>query len=119
MAICEQIGDPATSKGPVERQVVRIVTPGTLTDEALLESDRENLLAALSRHQGRFGLAVLELSSGRFRVQELADDEALTSELEGSFLALAVFQDGINFDSADQMPTYVLLMVLGNQDRPI
>jgi DNA mismatch repair protein MutS len=48
VAICEQIGDPATSKGPVERRVVRIVTPGTLTDEALLRTPRDNLLAARS-----------------------------------------------------------------------
>ncbi len=50
IAICEQIGDPATSKGPVERKVVRIVTPGTVTDEALLEDRRDNLLVAISTH---------------------------------------------------------------------
>ncbi len=49
VAICEQIGDPATSKGPVERKVVRVLTPGTLTDEALLDSKQENLLVAISR----------------------------------------------------------------------
>src|SRR5690606_1484777 len=47
VAICEQIGDPAKSKGPVERQVVRVVTPGTITDEALLEDRRDTLLAAV------------------------------------------------------------------------
>ncbi len=51
MAICEQIGDPAKSKGPVERKVVRLVTPGTLTDEALLDDRRENLLAAIAEGQ--------------------------------------------------------------------
>ena len=56
VAICEQIGDPATSKGPVEREVVRIITPGTLTEEALLESRNENLLVALYQHKGRYGL---------------------------------------------------------------
>ncbi|HXH03259.1 MAG TPA: DNA mismatch repair protein MutS [Candidatus Competibacteraceae bacterium] len=82
VAICEQIGDPNTSKGPVERQVVRIVTPGTLTDEALLEERRDNLLLALHRQGERWGLAHLELSGGRFIVTEVEDEEALASELE-------------------------------------
>ncbi|MFA5531688.1 MAG: DNA mismatch repair protein MutS, partial [Thiohalomonadaceae bacterium] len=82
VAICEQIGDPAASKGPVERKVVRIVTPGTVTDEALLEERRDNLLCAVHEHAGRFGLAVLDVASGRFTVAELDGDEALLSELE-------------------------------------
>ena len=82
VAICEQTGDPATSKGPVERKVVRIVTPGTVTDEALLEERQDNLLAALWEHKGRHGLAALNLGSGRFTVQELNDAEALAGELE-------------------------------------
>ncbi|MEN8213417.1 MAG: DNA mismatch repair protein MutS [Pseudomonadota bacterium] len=81
VAICEQIGDPATSKGPVERKVVRIVTPGTVTDEALLEERRDNLLAALFHDKG-YGLAVLDLGSGRFTVQQVENREALVSELE-------------------------------------
>ncbi|WP_421621285.1 DNA mismatch repair protein MutS [Alkalilimnicola ehrlichii] len=82
VAICEQIGDPDNSKGPVERQVVRIVTPGTLTDEALLEERQSNILAALSCHQSRWGLASLELSSGRFSLTEPADEQALAADLE-------------------------------------
>ena len=82
VAICEQIGDPATSKGPVERQVMRIITPGTVTDEALLQERRDNLLCALSQHDDRYGLASLDISSGRFTVMELEGDEALSSELE-------------------------------------
>ncbi|MTW20805.1 DNA mismatch repair protein MutS [Allochromatium palmeri] len=82
VAICEQVGDPATSKGPVERQVTRIVTPGTLTDEALLEERRENLLLAIAEGQSGLGLATLELSSGRFSVLEVGSHEALMSELE-------------------------------------
>ena len=70
VAICEQIGDPAKSKGPVERQVVRVVTPGTVTDEALLEQRRETLLAALVRDGERCGLAWLDLAAGRFSVLE-------------------------------------------------
>ena len=82
VAICEQIGDPAKSKGPVERQVVRVVTPGTVTDEAFLEERRDTLLASVYQDGGRFGLAWLELSSGRFSVLEADGEDALTSELE-------------------------------------
>ncbi|HBA65282.1 MAG TPA: DNA mismatch repair protein MutS, partial [Methylococcaceae bacterium] len=66
VAICEQIGDPATSKGPVERKVVRIVTPGTVTDEALLEDRKDNLLVALHVADSKFGIAALDVTSGRF-----------------------------------------------------
>src|SRR5262245_12471280 len=82
VAICEQIGDPAKSKGPVDRQVVRVVTPGTVTDEALLEERRDTLLAALCLEDNAFGLAWLELSSGRFSVLEAKGVEALAAELE-------------------------------------
>src|SRR5512139_4142315 len=65
VAICEQIGHPATSKGPVERKVVRIVTPGTVTDSALLEEKRDNLLLALHQSRNEIGMAWLSLASGR------------------------------------------------------
>ncbi len=81
VAICEQIGDPATSKGPVERQVMRIVTPGTVTDEALLQERQDNLLAALYFHEDKFGLAWLDITSGRLRVTQESGTEALQSEL--------------------------------------
>ena len=81
IAICEQIGDPATSKGPVERQVVRIITPGTLTEESLLDERRDNLLAALHFQGDRYGLAWLDLSSGRFTVMELDHAVAVADEL--------------------------------------
>ena len=82
VAICEQIGDPATSKGPVERQVVRIVTPGTVSDEALMDERRDNLLAALTVQDGRYGLAWLDLTGGRFLLQQLDNHDALLAELE-------------------------------------
>ena len=82
VAICEQIGDPATSKGPVERKVVRIVTPGTVTDEALMEERRDNLLVAITEPHDGFGLAHLDLGSGRFVVQQLSSESQLFSELE-------------------------------------
>jgi len=82
VAICEQIGDPARARGPMERQVVRVVTPGTVTDDALLEQRRETLLAALLTERNRFGLAWLELSSGRFTVLESDESGAMEAELE-------------------------------------
>lgn len=82
VAICEQIGDPATSKGPVERQVVRIITPGTISDEALLDERRDNLVGAVLGDEKLFGLATLDITSGRFSVQELKTWENLLAELE-------------------------------------
>src|ERR1700675_2946678 len=82
VAICEQRGDPGKTKGPMEREVVRIVTPGTITDEALLEERRDNVLASVYGQDGRFGLAWLDLSAGRFTVMEVADSQALDAEIE-------------------------------------
>jgi DNA mismatch repair protein MutS len=82
VAICEQIGDPAKSKGPVDRQVVRVITPGTLVEDALLERGRESLLAALVFDGERHGLAWLDLASGRFSVSELGDATEVDAELE-------------------------------------
>ena len=82
VVICEQVGDPATSKGPVERQVVRIITPGTVSDEALLDERRDNLLAAVLGDERLFGLAVLDITSGSFSVLEIPGWENLLAELE-------------------------------------
>lgn len=82
VAICEQIGDPALAKGPVERKVVRIVTPGTVTDAALLEERRDNLLLAIAAGaHGSYGLAWVDLSSGRFLLSEVPNAETLAAEL--------------------------------------
>ncbi len=81
VAICEQIGDPATAKGPVERKVIRIITPGTLTDAALLEDKRDCIVLALSLHKSTLGLAWLNLAAGQLRMLETSPDN-LMSELE-------------------------------------
>ena len=81
VAIAEQIGDPAASKGPVEREVVRIVTPGTLTDESLLEARQDALILAISLGKTGYGLAWLDVSSGRFLVSEVEDEIALEAEV--------------------------------------
>ncbi|KAE9540136.1 DNA mismatch repair protein MutS [Ursidibacter maritimus] len=82
VAICEQVGDPNTSKGPVERKVVRIVTPGTVSDEALLPERQDNLVACVYQEKTTFALATLDMTSGRFLISELANKEALSAELQ-------------------------------------
>ncbi len=117
VALCEQIGDPATSKGPVERQVVRVITPGTLTDDALLDARRDNLVAAVCRGhdpghghghgqgqgqgQDAFGLAWLDLSAGRFCLTELATITDLHAELARLGVAELLVEDGLDFPAAD------------------
>ena len=81
VAICEQIGDPALAKGLVERKVVRIVTPGTVTDEALLDERRDTLLMAVSRGKSGYGLAWADLAGGRFLVNQVDGDDQLLAEL--------------------------------------
>ena len=93
VAICEQIGDPATSKGPVERKVVRVITPGTVSDEALLTDRQDNLIVAIVDNQSpqaklktssapAFGLAYLDMASGRFVLTEPQTTEQLQAELQ-------------------------------------
>ena len=81
VVICEQIGDPATSTGPVERAVSRIITPGTITDEALLQAGKDNILIAISQLKNTYGLAQVELSSGQFYIEEITSSEQLISEV--------------------------------------
>ncbi len=82
VAIAEQIGDPNETKGPVERKVVRVVTPGTLTDESLLDASGDALIVSVVRRQLSAGIAWMDLSSGRFLVTEVEGDEALSAELQ-------------------------------------
>ncbi|UEM41461.1 DNA mismatch repair protein MutS [Pectobacterium aquaticum] len=99
VAICEQVGDPATSKGPVERKVVRIVTPGTISDEALLQEKQDNLLAAIWQDGRGFGYATLDISSGRFRVSEPDDRETMAAELQRTNPAELLYPE--SFESMD------------------
>jgi DNA mismatch repair protein MutS len=98
VAICEQRGDPGKTKGPMDREVVRIVTPGTVTDEALLEERRDNVLASVCGQEGRYGLAWLDLSAGRFSVMELANLAALEAEVERLRPAEILAPDGAQPD---------------------
>jgi DNA mismatch repair protein MutS len=101
VAVCEQVGDPAASKGPVERQVVRVVTPGTLTDEAFLDSKRDNILCAIDYKATEFfGLAYIDLSIGRFCVLEMSGISALISELQRIRPSEILISDDFPFESA-------------------
>ncbi|MFH7585444.1 DNA mismatch repair protein MutS [Oceanimonas smirnovii] len=97
VAICEQIGDPATSKGPVERQVVRIVTPGTLSDEALLNERQDNCLAAVYHDGERFGFGILDVSTGRFVINQFDKEETLTAELQRTQPAELLYPEGFDW----------------------
>jgi len=99
VVICEQIGDPATSKGPVERAVARIVTPGTLTDAALLDEKRDTLLLAVSMTRQLAGLAWINLASGEFRVCEVAPPK-LAATLERIRPAEIVLPESLAADFA-------------------
>lgn len=98
VAICEQIGDATTSKGPVERQVVRVITPGTLSDAALLEEKQERLLVAVSALNNQTGIASLDMSSGRFTLLELDSAEALLNELTRLNPAELLVEEGNTLD---------------------
>src|SRR6266850_1962337 len=97
VAICEQIGDPALAKGPVDRQVTRIVTPGTLTDSSLLEDKADNILLALTRDKSTIGLAWLSLAGGTLRVAEIAP-QALNNELRRIAPAEVLAAEGVVLD---------------------
>ncbi|MEE9452200.1 MAG: DNA mismatch repair protein MutS [Gammaproteobacteria bacterium] len=99
VAICEQIGDPATSKGPVERKVMRIVTPGTVSDEALLEERQDNLIVAIYSQKDQFGMAHLDITSGRFHILQCQGQEALNSELERLQAAELLISDDATYKS--------------------
>jgi DNA mismatch repair protein MutS len=111
VAICEQVGEVGKGKGPVERKVVRVVTPGTVTDEALLDERRETLLAAVCGAGGEFGLAWLDLSAGRFTVMQVGGRDALVAELERLRPAELLLPDGLE-------PTAIGSPPCGTRHRP-
>jgi len=97
IAICEQIGDPATSKGPVERKVVRIVTPGTISEEALLVDKQDNLIVAIAQNNDDFGIAHLDISSGRFIVSQVNTSEQLQAEIERLSPAELLYSESFSY----------------------
>jgi DNA mismatch repair protein MutS len=107
VAICEQIGDPATSKGPVERKVLRVVTPGTVTDAGMLDAKRESLLVSVHLSAQRAGVAWLDLAGGRLSATDvpLTDLAALLDRIAPSEL---VYPDGQTFAARDNVPMRAL-----------
>ncbi|HYL25767.1 MAG TPA: DNA mismatch repair protein MutS, partial [Burkholderiales bacterium] len=97
VAICEQVGDVASAKGPVDRQVTRIVTPGTLTDSALLDDKADNILLALTRDKASVGLAWLSLATGTLRVAEISPHN-LQNELRRIAPAEVLVTDGVHLE---------------------
>jgi DNA mismatch repair protein MutS len=93
VAVAEQIGDPATSKGPVDRKVVRVVTPGTVTDEALMDANRDHLLTAVCQLDDTFGIASLDMSSGRFTLVEANTVDQLQTQLQRLRPAELLFEE--------------------------
>jgi DNA mismatch repair protein MutS len=94
IAICEQVGDPKTSKGPVERKVQRIITPGTITEEALLDANNESLLVSIYSNKSGYAIASCELSSGRVNVLEVQDKDTLMSQIERLKPSEILIEDG-------------------------
>ena len=109
VAICEQIGDPATSKGPVERRVTRIVTPGTLAEDGLLDPDRESVLAGVHADGDGWGLSWLNVSSGEFFIQECGSTAELHAELGRIGAAELVAPEDVDIDADREITRRPLL----------
>ncbi|WP_408621550.1 DNA mismatch repair protein MutS [Celerinatantimonas sp. YJH-8] len=99
VAICEQMGDPATAKGPVERKVIRIVTPGTITDDALLDDRQDNLLVSICQHQQLFGLAWFDIGSGQFVINQFEGEDQLSAELQRLNPAELLYPDTFTYEA--------------------
>jgi len=104
VAICEQVGDPATSKGPVERKVVKVVTPGTVSDEALLVDRSDNLIVSVYENKNLFGLSYLDMTSGRFVLTEPKNIEQVQAELQRLNPAELLYNESFPF--ADELNQY-------------
>nr|WP_150142310.1 DNA mismatch repair protein MutS [Candidatus Enterovibrio escacola] len=112
VALCEQIGDSVIGKGLVERQVVRIITPGTVSDEALLSERVDNLLASIFMHGDRFGYATLDITSGRFLLSEPNTEEEMRAELQRTQPAELLYPEDFTHIS-------LIGMCKGSRRRPI
>jgi len=99
VAICEQTSDPATAKGPVDREVQRVITPGTLTEDGLLDADHDSIVAAVNPAGDGFGLAWLSLASGAFKVTEVGSGAALQNELERIHPAELLIPENYHLDT--------------------
>ncbi|HSX21038.1 MAG TPA: DNA mismatch repair protein MutS, partial [Gammaproteobacteria bacterium] len=118
VVICEQIGDPATSKGPVERKVTRILTPGTLSDEAFLDERQENIIACVFKFKNVYGLAALEFSTGRFAVQQTRDLATVHAELVRLKPVELLLPEGLDLASRDLANCALKFRPINEFDHP-
>lgn len=118
VVICEQIGDPATSKGPVERKVSRVITPGTLSDEAFLEERNENIIMCVYKFKNAYGIAALEFSTGRFTVNETRELNIVQAELARLKPAELLLPEGLNLDCKDILNCAVKYIPIDKFDYP-
>ena len=102
VAICDQIGDPATSKGLVERKVTRVVTPGTIIEDGLLQHNKENYLLAIDLSENLFGLAYLDLSSGYYIIQSCNSLDEMINEIDRIDPAEILIQEDEQIDLDDK-----------------
>jgi len=107
VAIGEQVGDPATSKGPVERRVVRVITPGTLTETGLLEAERDHWVAACSIKKKTIGLAYFNVAGGRLRLKQIEPD-ALVDELSRIAPSEILLPESISSEIREQLAQWSL-----------
>jgi len=98
VAICEQMSDPALTKGLVEREITRIVTPGTVTESCMLDENRNNYIGCIYGESGKFGLAFSDISTGAFFATLCSDPQNVASEL-GRFSPSEVMRYGQNVDA--------------------
>ena len=98
VAICDQVEDPATAKGLVKREVVRVITPGMIVENEYLEEKSNNYILALISEPNRFGLAYLDLSTGAFRVTESNQVERIVAEIQRVVPAEAIFPEAVRDD---------------------
>lgn len=108
VAVCEQVSDPATSKGLVKREVVRIVTPGTITDDNLLDHKRDNYICAICKLDNSIGIASIELGSGDFLLQAFSSEDGLLAEIERIKPAEIILQEHSElkfYRATDTQPT--------------
>ena len=103
VVICEQVGDPALSKGPVERKVVRIITPGTITEDILLNDRVANILLAIYKTKKAYGLASVELSSGQMNILEVDEKTLLEDIIEQYQPAEILLSEGFEYDSMESL----------------
>jgi DNA mismatch repair protein MutS len=117
VAVCEQIEDPKTARGVVDRAVVRVITPGTVTAEEALDARGNNFLAAVHRGRGGFGLALADITTGAFRCARFAEERLLLDEIariKPSELLIAAAESRLR-DSLGQEMGSVFLSVMAQE----